>query len=77
MENVDKEFLNQLKFEISNFNCKDKKFESGFIGGLYYVLLWIEYGKTYADHKIDWDKIGREGDNDGKDSVESGAGCGC
>ena len=71
MEQVDKEFINQLKYVINNFSCKDKKFESGFVGGLFYVLNWIEYGKTYADHKIDWDSIGMEF-NDISDD-----GCGC
>ena len=73
MEKVDKEFINQLKYVIDNFSCKDKRFEDGFVGGLFYVLTWIQYGKSYADHKIDWNKIGREEDND----VSEKDGCGC
>jgi hypothetical protein len=53
MEKVDKEFINQLKYVIDNFSCQDKRFEDGFVGGLFYVLTWIQYGKSYADHKID------------------------
>lgn len=73
MEKVDNEFVNQLKYMIDNFSCEDKRFEDGFIGGLFYVLTWIQYGKSYADHKINWDKIGREANYDGKDSIEPGS----
>ena len=55
----DKEFINQLKYMIETFSCKDERFERGFVGGLYYAITLKEHGKEYADKKIDWDAIGR------------------
>lgn len=58
----EKEKINQLKSVIENFGCKDKRFEDGFISGLFYAVTLLENGKEYADKKIDWDAIGREDD---------------
>lgn len=59
-EKVEKEKINQLKYMIETFGCKDKRFEDGFVSGLFYAITLLEQGKAYADKKIDWGKIGRE-----------------
>lgn len=59
----EKEKINQLKYMIETFGCKDKTFEAGFIGGLFYAVTLLENGKEYADKKIDWNKVGREDDD--------------
>lgn len=59
----EKEKINQIKFMIETFGCRDKKFEEGFVGGLFYALTLLEHGKEHADNKIDWKKIGREDEN--------------
>lgn len=69
----DKEVINQIKYMIETFGCRDKGFEKGFVGGLYYAVLLIEKGKQYADKKIDWDEIGREDDDHAFMEKE----CGC
>ena len=52
--------INTLKSVIEDFSCKDKKYESGFIGGLFYAKTLLEHGKEYADSKINWDAIGKD-----------------
>jgi hypothetical protein len=68
--------INTLKSVIEEFSCKDKRYEDGFVGGLFYSILFLEHGKEYADSKIDWNKIGRDSDYNYNRS-ESCDDCGC
>ena len=70
-----KEAINKIKSVIEEFSCKDKRYESGFIGGLYYTVLLLENGKEYADSKINWDEIGRDVEYDYNRSSNNDCGC--
>ena len=67
----EKEQINQLKYMVETFGCKNKEFENGFIQGIFYAVTLLEHGKEYADKKIDWDYIGRE------DSEHAAPKCDC
>lgn len=48
----EKEKINQIKAKIEEFTSKNKDYETGVIGGLFYAVTLLENGREYAEKKV-------------------------